>query len=57
MTNPLIPIWQVESDAYPDNVIRVEVLLDGTSQTTIFNSKGEQMAQSFRSPVERIGRA
>jgi hypothetical protein len=35
------------SDAFADNIIRLELLADGVSVYTTFNSKKEQTAQSY----------
>ena len=52
MENPRVQgstIAQTEfaSEAFDNNVIRLEVLHDGTSVYTSFNSKNEQTAQSY----------
>jgi hypothetical protein len=40
---------EYESDAFENNILRLEVLLDGTSILTSFNSKHEMTAQSYHS--------
>lgn len=43
----LVASAEYESDAFENNIVRVEVLHDGHSVMTSYNSKGEVTAQSF----------
>jgi hypothetical protein len=38
---------ECESIAYPENILRVELLPDGTTVFTTFNMKHEQTAKSY----------
>jgi hypothetical protein len=54
MENPnVIASTEYESDAFQNNFIRLEVLLDGNSVLTSYNSKHEITAQSYHG----LGRA
>ena len=39
--------YELVSEAFDNNVIRLELLHDGTSVYTSYNSKNEQTAQSY----------
>jgi hypothetical protein len=48
MENPnVIASTEYESDAFENNILRLEVLLDGNSVFTSYNSKHEITAQSY----------
>ena len=36
-----------DSEAYPENILRMEMLAEGTSVLSVYNSKHEQTAQSY----------
>jgi hypothetical protein len=38
---------EFESEAFDNNLVRLELLRDGTSVYTSYNSKSEQTAQSY----------
>ena len=43
----LLASTEYESDAFADNILRLEVLADGASVLTSYNSKHEITAQSY----------
>lgn len=45
--NPIIATDECESVAYPENILRVEILHDGTSVLSTYNMKHEQTALSY----------
>jgi hypothetical protein len=48
MENPnVIASSEYESDAFENNILRLEVLLDGNRVFTSYNSKHEVTAQSY----------
>ena len=52
----LVASADFESEAYPENILRVEALADGMSVLTTYNSKHEMTAQSFHA-IGRVGHA
>ena len=54
MTQPtVLASTEYESDAFENNILRLEVLTDGNSVLTSYNSKHEITAQSYHG----LGRA
>jgi len=47
MERPLIASYECESIAYPENILRVEILHDGASVLSTYNMKHEQTALSY----------
>ena len=54
--NPLLTSAEWESEAFVNNLVRVEILMDGTSRFTTYNSKHEQTAISIMA-LGRVGHA
>ena len=52
----IIASSEYESDAFENNILRLEVLADGCSVLTSFNSKHEITAQSFHG-LGKVGHA
>jgi len=52
----LLASTEYESDAFANNILRLEVLADGSSVLTSYNSKHEITAQSYHG-LGRIGHA
>lgn len=52
----LIASTEYESDAFQNNILRLEVLADGASVLTSYNSKHEITAQSFHE-LGKVGHA
>jgi hypothetical protein len=52
----LLASTEYESDAFADNILRLEVLADGASVLTSYNSKHEITAQSYHG-LGKIGHA
>ena len=52
----LVASAEFESEAYPENILRVEALADGMSILTTYNSKHEMTAQSFHG-IGKVGRS
>lgn len=42
------PQIEFESEAYPDNVLRIDILQDGTSVLSVYDSTHKQTALSYR---------
>jgi len=52
----LLASTEYESDAFANNILRLEVLADGNNVLTSYNSKHEITAQSYHG-LGRIGHA
>ena len=53
---PMLTWAEWDSEAFVDNLVRVEILMDGTSRFTTYNSKHEQTAISIMA-LGRVGHA
>ena len=54
--NPMLTSAEWDSEAFVDNLVRAEILMDGTSRFTTYNSKHEQTAISIMA-LGKVGHA